>query len=98
MIKTALKTATVTATIAGATFLAAPAHADTHTHNTNKGRATGNTVNFMVVGGYGVTCGTVSVAGQAGTSCDGDAVHNDGNRSLAGGEYGEGYGGLRGER
>ncbi|MFC5187048.1 hypothetical protein [Actinomadura harenae] len=94
VIKTVLKTATVTATIAGATFLAGPAHADTHTHNTNRGTANGNTVNFVMVGGYGVTCGTVSLAGQAGTSCDGDSVRNDGNRSLAGGEDH----GLSGER
>ncbi|WP_147341063.1 hypothetical protein [Actinomadura logoneensis] len=94
MIKTVLRTAAVTATVAGTVLLAVPAQAGTHIHNSNKGRATGNTVNFMIVGGYGVTCGTVSVAGQAGTACDGNATHNDANRSLSGG----GYGGLRGLR
>lgn len=93
MIKNVLKAATVTATVAGATFLAAPAHADTHhtrTDNHNRGTAIGNTTNFMIVGGYGVTCGSVSVAGQSGTSCDGDTVRNHGNRSLSGGLEGRG--------
>ncbi|MFC4912188.1 hypothetical protein [Actinomadura gamaensis] len=89
MIKTVLKTATVAATIAGATFLAAPANASTHNHN--QGNAIGNTTNFLIVGGYGVTCGTVSVAGQAGTSCDGNSVHNLANHSAAEGVGGAGH-------
>ncbi|MEV5569616.1 hypothetical protein AB0L06_06175 [Spirillospora sp. NPDC052269] len=107
MIKTVLKTATVTATIAGATFLAAPAHADTHTRththtqNSNKGKAVHNTVNFILIGGYGVTCGTVSVAGQAGTACDNNHIRNHGNRNFSGREYrddDDGYYDYDGER
>ncbi|MCP2342875.1 hypothetical protein [Actinomadura rupiterrae] len=87
MIRTVLKTATVAATIAGATFLAAPANASTHNHN--HGTANGNNVNFMIVGGYGVTCGSVSLSSQSGTSCNGNGVHNLANHSDA-----EGFGGA----
>ncbi|MBO2451540.1 hypothetical protein J4573_30920 [Actinomadura barringtoniae] len=86
MIKTALKTGAVTATIAGATFMAGPAMASPHNHN--HGNAIGNTVNVTIVGGYGVTCGSVSVAGQAGTNCNHNGVKNHSNASDAGGNSG----------
>ncbi|MGI5165530.1 hypothetical protein ACQEU3_14330 [Spirillospora sp. CA-253888] len=81
MIKTALKTAAVTATIAGSAFMAGPAMAGTNNH----GEAIGNNVNVTIVGGYGVTCGSVSVAGQSGTNCNGNAIENDSNASGTGG-------------
>ncbi|WP_067481107.1 hypothetical protein [Actinomadura hibisca] len=73
MIKTALKTAAVAATLAGSALAAGPAMAGTNNH----GEAVGNNVNVMIVGGYGVTCGSVSVAGQASTNCNGNATWND---------------------
>ncbi|MGK5551141.1 hypothetical protein ACSNOI_05955 [Actinomadura kijaniata] len=83
MIKTALTTAAVTATLAGGVFMAGPATADTR--NQNHGQAVGNNVSVTIVGGYGVTCGSASVAGQAGTACNGNGVYNDDNASLTGG-------------
>ncbi|MFC6879722.1 MULTISPECIES: hypothetical protein [Actinomadura] len=82
MIKTALKTGAVAATLAGAAFVATPAMANTN--GNNNGQANGNNVNVQIVGGYGVTCGSVSLAGQSGTDCNGNGVHNHGNDSESG--------------
>ncbi|WP_433329764.1 hypothetical protein [Spirillospora sp. CA-294931] len=81
MIKTALKTGAVAATIAGATLMASPANAG----NENTGQANGNNVNVTIVGGYGVTCGAVSLASQSNTECNGNGVWNAGNASTTGG-------------
>jgi hypothetical protein len=84
LIRTALKTGAVVATLAGTAFAAAPANADTYNHNT----AVGNTTNVMIVGGYGVTCGSVSVGSQSGTGCNGNHVYNGHNHSGTGGWIG----------
>jgi hypothetical protein len=86
VIKTALKAGAVTATIAGTTFMAGPAMANPHNHN--HGNAIGNTVNVTIIGGYGVTCGSVSVAGQSGTDCNHNGVKNHANSSSTGGGSG----------
>jgi hypothetical protein len=75
MIKTALKTAAVTATLAGAAFMASPASAGVHPGN--DGQANGNNIHVTIVGGYGVTCGSVSLSSQTATSCDANDVENN---------------------
>lgn len=86
MIRTALKTTAVAATIAGATLMSGPAFAGGH----NDGTAIGNNINVTIVGGYGVTCGSVSVAGQSGTDCNGNDVTNKGNASTGTGSSSNG--------
>ncbi|MBW8484975.1 hypothetical protein [Actinomadura parmotrematis] len=88
MIKIALRTAAVSATLAGTALMAAPAFAGTS--NSNHGNAVGNNVAVTIVGGYGVTCGSVSVAGQSGTDCNGNGVHNHANHSGTAGATGDG--------
>lgn len=77
MIRTALKTTAVAATLTGATFMAGPAFAGGGPHN--HGTANNNTVNVTIVGGYGVTCGSVSLSSQTATGCNGNHVENDSN-------------------
>jgi hypothetical protein len=82
VIKTALKTSAFAAVLAGATFMGAPAFAGT----SNEGDASHNNINVTVIGGYGVTCASVAVAGQADTSCNhdkswaADNANTNGNR------------------
>lgn len=73
MIRTALKTSAIAATIAGAIFLASPAYADTE----NEGSASHNNVNVTVIGGYGVTCASVAVAGNSGQNCSHNRIVNE---------------------
>lgn len=74
MIKTAFKTGVVVAALAGTALTAAPASAASHDHN--HGNAVGNNVNVVIVGGYGVTCGSVSLASKSGAGCNGNHVKN----------------------
>jgi hypothetical protein len=80
VIRTALKTSAIAATIAGATFMASPAHAGVE----NEGSAYGNNVNVTIIGGYGVTCASVAVAGNSGANCNHNKIANIGNSDAVG--------------
>jgi hypothetical protein len=73
VIRTAIKTTAVAATIGGAMFLASPAYAGID----NDGSASHDTTNVTVIGGYGVTCTSVAVAGNSGMNCSHNRVFND---------------------
>ncbi len=73
VIRTVLKTAVVTATLAGASLaVTAPASADTHWGDNNNHTRGGNAV-VNIIGGYGVNCGSASVGGQSTTNCNGNS-------------------------
>jgi hypothetical protein len=80
VIRTALKASAIAATIAGATFMASPANAGVN----NNGSAYNDNVNVTVIGGYGVTCASVAVAGQSGGNCNHNHVWNGGNTNSIG--------------
>lgn len=80
MIRTALKTSAIAATIAGATLLASPAYAGTE----NEGSASHDNVNVTVIGGYGVTCANVAVAGNAGMNCSHNRIFNEDDLNAVG--------------
>jgi hypothetical protein len=88
VIKTTLKTAAATATIAGLSFIAAgPALANGAPDNTwNNLPATGNTtfVSVYGAGDGGNTCAGVNLATQTPTSCNGNQAYagNDIDKSF----------------
>ncbi|GAA2607244.1 hypothetical protein SMC26_18055 [Actinomadura fulvescens] len=88
MIKTVLTTGVVTATIAGATFLAAPAYAD-------PGDGPGNTTYVVQFGEYIANCGGVPYSTQGVTHCD-SSVENGGPGGPGGGPEGGPQGGPGG--
>ncbi|MFG1998715.1 hypothetical protein ACGFNU_06160 [Spirillospora sp. NPDC048911] len=90
MIKTILRTGAVTATIAGATFLAAPAYADPH----NDGH--GNTTYVVQFGEYIANCGGLPSESQGVTHCDSSVENVDGGGSEGGPEGSQGPGGMFG--
>ncbi|TDD82941.1 hypothetical protein [Actinomadura rubrisoli] len=91
MIRTAIKTGTVVAALAGAALMASPANAAPLDNNHSS--ANGNNVNQVIVGGYGVTCGSVSLASpKSGTNCNGNGIYNAGNASETGAWLGQGFG------
>lgn len=77
MIRTALASTAVVATIAGSALLAPPAYAD---NGKNHGHANKNSVTFNIVGGYGITvsCNTVAISGQSSTECKGNQTNSGG--------------------